>query len=302
LLPDNFEEIKLTMKHLILLTAAVAFSLSILAQKRHDFKVLKDDPESIAGNIISLNAAHAHFSKREGLKAGIGTEVLWNLTNKIQLQGNLMLYYLSIHNAGGMNYDLEPGVAYKIGQGSKTKVTKVVLSYSERSSTVGEVKTTTKEMEFIPYSSTYQTQLKTRGGLFIKRSGMNISDDKIYNNIQRYTGMGVYGGLEFTSQTCLFSEVDGKKGVTSSFTRYYIDGFLLPVSNFSPSTTEKPGMLGARFGFATYLNPVKKKHPEFGKLVHYQVWPTLFFKTEVGVRSGEGLFFNLGAGLMLFRK
>lgn len=299
-LSQGFKE-RESMKTKLILIAGLFFGLNLNAQKTHQFKILKDDPNAVSENMVSLNLCHAHFSKRELLKAGMGAEVLWGIGNKIQAQAHFMYYYLSINSAGGPNIDFEPGGAYTLGQKNRTKDVKVILNYKESSSTVGNVTTTTKEVNYIPTTGNVLSKTKVRGGIYIKRSGVDISTTPT-RSLSVNSAMGVYGGMEFTKQACLISEVDGVKGITSGYTRIYLDGMILPVSKYQTAPiTMKPGIFGARFGFATYFNPNKKKSTEYGKLVHYQVYPTIFFKSEVGFRGGEGWFFNLGAGLTVFK-
>lgn len=288
------------MKTKFILIASLFFALSANAQKTYQFKILKDDPNSVSENMVTLNLAHAHFSKREALKAGMGAEVIWGLGNKIQVQTHFMYYYLSINSAGGPNLDFEPGGAFTLSEKTRTKDLKVILNYSESSTTVGNVRTTTKEVNYIPTTGNVLSKTKVRGGLYVKRSGVDVSTTPA-RALTVNTALGVYGGMEFTKQACLFSEIDGAKGVTSGYTRIYLDGMILPVSKYQSAAATKPGIFGARFGFATYFNPNKKKNAEYGKLNHYQVYPTIYFKSEVGFRGGEGYFFNLGAGLTVFK-
>jgi hypothetical protein len=283
---------------------ALATLLTLPAGARgetHQFQILKDDPETIAGKIVSLNIANAHFSDPEGLKLGAGAEVLWNLPAGLQAQGNFVLNYVSINDAGGINYDLEAGAAYPLYRKTKTDDIKIILKHSESKSTVGSVTTKTTETEFIPSKGSFLVQGKARGGFYTKRAGMDVGDG-IRKETTSFSALGAYAGFELTSQASQFTEVDGRKGVTSGLTRVYVDGMILPVASYDEQgSADDPGIFGARAGLAAYFSPSGRNHPEYGRLDFLQMFPTLFFKSEVGMRGGEGWFFNIGAGLMVFR-
>lgn len=290
----------------------ILFSIALLAltgttviaqADTHTLKILKDDPNAVANHIVGIHGSHGHFSKYEGLKAGLGTEVMWGLTSRLQVQHTFILYYLSIKNAQGIDFNTENGIAYTLSSRTKSDEVKIILSYKESKSQAGNIVTKTSEVKYLVSTATYMRTTKVRTGIMCKQSGMEVGD-AVVNPTTNYFGFGVYGGLEFTKQACLFSEVDGEAGVTSGYTRYYIDGMFMPVSKYADSfITEKPGKLGVRIGFATFFNPNKRKNPDYGtgKLNNYQVYPSLFFKSEAGIRGGEGWFFNLGLGFMVHR-
>jgi hypothetical protein len=276
---------------------AFAQTTTTTTSETYQFRILKDDPTAIADKVISLNGATGHFSSAEGLKAGAGVNVLWGLTDKIALQGDLILYYLSINNAGGLNYDLDAAATYPLKSSTQQKEARVVLKFSE--STSGNTRTTSAT--FIPTQGTYLTRYQARGGVFSKRSGVKV-DDKPTTEETSFMAHGVFAGLERVEQMCLFTEVDGKNGVTSGLSRIYADLFVLPATSFDEQgTADDPGILGGRLGLAMYLNPNKRNHPEYGRLEFRNAWPTLYAKTEVGLRGGEGWFFQMQAGLSLWR-
>ncbi len=290
-------------QNFILLFVGLLLSGMLMAQgDLHSLKILKDDPNAVSDRIVAINGSHGHFSKNEGLKAGIGTEVLWSLNSRIQVQNTMMLYYLNVKNAPGIDFNVEGGISYGLSSSTGMSEAKIILSYKETKTETSTTVTKTSEVKYLVSSATYLRTTRVRTGLMCKQSGMVISDEALAP-VTNYFGFGLYGGLEFTKQACLFSEVDGKNGVTSGYTRYYIDGMFMPVSKFQGATIENPGKLGVRIGFATYFNPNKRKNPEFGteKLRNYQVYPSLFFKSEAGIRGGEGWFFNLGLGFMIYR-
>ena len=100
-----------------------------------------------------------------------------------------------------------------------------------------------------------------------------------------------------------FTEIDGKKGVTSGLTRVYVDGMLLPVGSYADGQDDgpDPALWGVRAGLGWYLNPSQRNHPEYGRLEFFNMFPTMYVKMEAGLRGDEGWFFNMGAGLMVLR-
>lgn len=211
--------------------------------------------------------------------------------------GRFHYYYLSINNAGGFNYDLEGGAAYTLLERIRMDEVKVVLKYSE--STNGGIRT--RSATFIPSQATYLTAYKARAGVYSKRSGVKV-DDGPTTDPTSFMAHGVYAGVEMSKQAALFSEVDGRKGVTSGLTRVYADLMLLPATSYDEQgDADDPGIFGFRGGFAAHFNPSKRHHAEFGRLEHYQVWPTLFAKAEAGMRGGEGWFFQMAGGISLWR-
>lgn len=269
---------------------------------KHSLKILKDDPNSISDRIFAINGSHAQFSKRESIKAGIGLEMVWGLGSKLQVQSTTMFYYLALRNVQGPDYSFEGGLAYTLSSRSRTGDVKIILSHMESTTETSTQRITTSETKYLVSTGTFLSKTKVRTGLYLKQCGMEVGES-MDAPVLKYTGIGVYGGLEFTKQACLFSEVDGNKGVTSGYTRIYIDGMFLPVSKFESAVNadDEPSHIGFRFGFTTYFNPNKRKNPEYGKLTNYQMYPSLFFKSEAGIRGGEGWFFNLGLGFMVHR-
>ncbi len=289
--------LKLLSASAFALAAVAAAQTTVTQGESHQFRVLKDDPKAVADKLISLNGATAHFSGAEGLKVGAGANVVWGLMDRLQLQGDLVWYYLSINNAGGVNYDLEGGAAYTLLEKTRTDDIKVILKFSE--STSGNVRT--QSATFINSQGTHLTSYKARAGVYSKRSGVKV-DDKPGTEETSFTAHGVYAGLEMAKQAALFTEVDGRKGVTSGFTRFYADVMLLPAIGYDEQgSADDPSIFGFRGGMAAYLNPNARNHSEYGRLEFFQVWPTLFAKIEAGMRGGEGWFFHMGGGITLWR-
>lgn len=289
--------LKILSASVFALAAAAGAQTTVTQGETHQFQVLKDDPEGIAGKIVSVTIADAHFSGPEGLKAGLGANVLWGLNDRIQIQGDLLWYYVSINGAGGINYDLEGGAAFPLLRKTAIDSVKVILKYSE--STSGN--TVTRSVSFLPTTGTFLTQYKARGGAFSKRAGLKV-DDKPGTEPTSFTAHGVYAGLEMVKQAAVFTEVDGRKAVTSGLTRIYADAMLLPAIGYDDQGgADDPAIFGWRVGYAAYLSPSPRNHPEFGRLEFFQVWPTLFIKAETGMRGGEGWFFNMGGGISILR-
>lgn len=266
----------------------------------HQLKILKDDPHAVSDHLIGINGCHAQFSKNEQLKAGLGTEVLWGTGSNMQVQSSFTLYYLTLRNVDGPDFAFEAGAAYTLGEKSKTGGVKIILSHKEEHYDTPTEHVRTSETKYINSEATYLRKTKVRTGYYMKKAGMDYTDEAL-SAPAAYTGIGVYGGIEWSKQACLFSEVDGKKGITSGYTRFYIDGIFLPVSRFDIATAVKPGKGGFRIGYEAFYNPNKKNNPEYGKLAHYQVYPSLFWKIEAGMRGGEGWFFNMGLGFLVYK-
>ena len=304
---DNMARAGAALVALALGTAPIAAAQTSVATTTgtHAFRVLKDDPEAISRRIVGATLAHGHFSSPEGLKASLGADVLWALPflPGLEAQGNFYWSYLGINSAGGFNYDLEAGAAYPLYRTLKNRELKIILKYKETTDRGAATITKTTEMKFIPSTANYLVQGKARAGLISKRAGYQTSGDDAGKEVSGFNSMGVYAGGEITSQVAQFTEIDGRKGVTSGLTRVYVDGLFLPVGSYEDDQGEgpDPALFGFRAGVAAYLNPSARNHPEYGRLDFLNMFPTLFMKAEAGLRTGEGWFFNMGAGLMVLR-
>ena len=287
-------------RQIILIALAVfTFTFARAQNDTYRLKTLRDDPNAVSDHLIGINGCHAHFSKREHLKAGIGVDVLWPAGNNLQVQASAMFYYLAIRNTDGPDYSFDGGLALTLGQRSRVGECKVILSHVEEVTRTVNTTTKTTTTKYLVSQATYLSKTKLRTGLYMKQAGMDVADEN--GGRATYFGLGAYGGIEWSKQACLFSEVNEVKGVTSGYSRFYIDGIFLPVSKLEAATADKPGKFGFRVGYEAFFNPNKKKNAEYGKLVHYQMYPSLYWKIEAGIRGHEGWFFQMGLGFLVHR-
>jgi hypothetical protein len=294
---------KLSMLLVCLLCAAYALA-QVSDGETHEFRKIQDDPYYVSDKLIALElCGPLTFSSHGSLTLGVGANGLWGLNNKMEVQGNFNFNFVQFN--GGPGILLEGGPALTLSEKSKEDEVKVVLKYSERSYDTPTHHVKESSATWLESTATYLSKFKVRGGPYLYKT--TYENEKKFNyGPLPYTMLGVYGGLEFSKQGALISEVDGVRGITSGLTRVYVDGFVLPVRSFGADSTHTirdsigGGIFGGRLGFQAYFNPNKSKRAE-PRMVAYQVWPTLFFKSEVGYRPAEGVFFSLGAGLIIWK-
>lgn len=298
-------------KLMMLLVLACVFASTTWSQtvtnETYEYREIKDDPYHVADKIISMEfCGPVTFSTRAELSMGVGLNVQWALNNKLEALGTFD--FLPIQINGGIGYGLEFGPALTFGERSKEKEARVVLKWSDRSYETATTRVRETSATWLDVTATYLTKFKLRGGAYVYKT--TYENEKEFNNYGKlpYTMVGAYGGIELSKQAALISEVDGQKGITSGLTRLYVDAFILPLRSFGKTdvggtirSTIGGGFLGGRFGFQTIFNPNKSKKSAEGRLADYQVYSKIFFKSEVGYRPAEGLFFSLGAGFVIWK-
>ncbi len=290
---------------LAMFVGTAAFSQST-PNETHEYLEIKDDPEFVADKLLSLElCGPLTFSKGAGLTLGIGLNGLWALTPKVQAQGTLDFLPIQIH--GGMGFGLEFGPALTLTERTKEKEVRVVLKYSDRSYNTPTERVRETSATWLNVTATYLTKMKVRGGAYVYKTTFENEKDFNYGPLP-YTMAGIYGGFELSKQAALISQVDGRKGITSGLTRIYVDVLVLPLRSFGALDVDGTirsaiggGILGGRIGFQTIFNPNKSKNSSEGRLNDYQVFPKFFFKTELGYRPAEGVFWSLGGGLLVWK-
>lgn len=277
------------------ITLAICIVLGIgqvsLAQT-YQFKKVLDDPEFVSDRMIMTQlCGPLYFAKRTSLGWGVALDGIWKISGPISFQG--AVNWFPYHLDGGLGGLYEYGGALKFASWNKVDDVKVVLSYSESSTTVGNTRTTTQSMKYLNSEATFNTSLQLHGGLQFYKTTYNDSV------VAPFKSRGVYGGIDIIKKAALISEVDGQKGITSGYTRIYIDALIMPINKID--TVGQGFGLGGRIGFQSVLNPNKSKRSAEGRMIDYQVWPKLYFKTEIGIRPKEGWFFALGGGILLYK-
>lgn len=298
------------MKHCSIFVALVLSCGALWAQpstgETHQFQEIKDDPNHVADKLVSCEfVGPLTFSSRASLTLGVGVNVLWSLADALQIQGNFDFNPIVFN--GGIGMKLEGGPALTLGEKSKEKEARVVLKWSDRSYDTPTHRVRETSATWLNATATYLTKYKLRGGAYLYKTTFEDEKNFAYGPLP-YTMLGVYGGAEMSFQAALISEVDGRRGITSGLTRIYLDALVLPLRSFGPTdldgavrTSIGGGFLGGRFGFQAFFNPNKSKKSPDGRMVDYQVYPKLCFKSEVGYRPAEGVFFTLGAGFIVWK-
>ncbi|MFK8044845.1 MAG: hypothetical protein AB8B72_05080 [Crocinitomicaceae bacterium] len=293
------------MKTLYSFIALMVFSFSAFTQseKTYQFAKLLDNPDYVADKIISLSAV-GNFGKNTDISVGLGADALWGLTDRISVFGSLV--YSPINFAEFASHDWDLGGSFTFGKSTKTKDVKIVLKWSDSNSsrttynsgTGKTTETTTRSTSatYLESKAQYMRKYKVRGGLYGHKSSFEVDS---WSPTQPLFMTGVFGGLEFSTQAAVLSVVDGKKGVTSGLTRIYADVLVAPVHRIN-----KVGQgigIGAKGGFAIYMNPNKARNATPETLEAYQAYNSMFFRAEIGVRPSQGWMFMMGTGIMIFR-
>jgi hypothetical protein len=270
----------------------------------YEYREIEDNPDRVANKLVCLEFPFT-FSKGAGGVLGIAGDVMWGVTDNIQATGHAALNFIQIK--GGTGFNLEFGPTLTMGTKSKEKEARVVLKWSDRSYDVGNTRVTEKSATWLNATATYQTKFKLRAGGYVQKYSYENDKDFNFGKLP-VTTAGVYAGVEIAKQAALVSEVDGKKGITSGYTRIYADAFILPLRSFGPTDVGGTirsqvggGFLGGRFGFQTIFNPNRSKKAADGPLMDYQVYSKLFFRIETGYRPAEGIFFTMGGGFLIWK-
>jgi hypothetical protein len=281
-----------------LFISAVLMAISSFAQtekngETYQFKKLVDDPTFVSDKIVSL-AAVGNFSKNAALSVGFSADVIWGLIPKVDLFGGIN--YAPINFTDFASHDIDLGGSFTFATSTKTKETKIVLKWSDSQSTSAQgVTTRSTSATYLTTDALYLRKYKLRGGYYSHRSAMEIS---VFEDAPFYM-TGIFAGFEFSTQAAVYSQVDDEKGVTSGLTRIYADAFLAPMQRINK--VDQGVGVGAKVGFYIYMLPNKAHNAKPERLAPYQAYNSMFFKSELGFRPTEGLFFMMGTGLMIFR-
>jgi hypothetical protein len=227
-----------------------------------------------------------NFSKNGSLSLMLGLDWNFKLTDKLSTIGNIGKSVIVLE--GGSASDIDGGASFTIRSKTKQKEVKVVLSASDRTYQTGSQEVREQEMTFISTTGSYLKKTKVRGGILLHNAVLEAAN---FAEPSKLSQFGLFGGLEFSSQYHVKSQVKKVKGITSGLNRFYIDGMVLPVNK-----NAGVGMglgLGAKAGFWLGLNPNKGKS-------NFQAFPKMYWKSELGIRPQEGWFFMMGAGLLIF--
>ncbi|HEX2899636.1 MAG TPA: hypothetical protein VHS96_07955, partial [Bacteroidia bacterium] len=264
------------MKRIWMLIAILGFAVPVMSQTTddtHTYLEIQDDPTFIPDKIVSLElCGPVSFSKYAELTMGVGANALWGIGSKLDVIGSFDFNFIQMN--GGMGVALEGGPAFTFGQKTKEKEVKVVLKYSDRSYETATTRVRETSATWLNASAPVLNKYKLRGGAYVLKTSYENEKDYNYGKLP-LTMAGVYGGLEFSTQAALVSEVDGVKGITGGLTRFYLDAFVLPLRSFGSTdvggtirSTIGGGFLGGRVGFQAMFNPNKSKKSSLGRLVN----------------------------------
>ena len=293
------------MKTKLIFATALFLSSTSYGQteKTYQFVKLLDDPNYVSDKIVSLSAV-GNFGKNTDISVGLELDAIWALTDNISTFGSIIYAPINFSDFSSHEWDL--GGSYTFGRQRKTKEVKVVLKWSDsgststsyNSNTGGSTETTTRTTSatYLVSEAEYLRKYKVRGGLYGHKSAFEIDS---WSPNQPLAMAGVFGGFEFSTQAAVISSVDGLKGVTSGLTRIYADVLLAPVHRIN-KVSQGFG-IGAKGGFCIYMLPSKTSRAKPEKLVPYQVYNSMFFRAEIGVRPSQGWMFMMGTGIMLYR-
>lgn len=276
------------MKKIVIIAVSIVLSFKGISQETVQLKTIMDDPEYVSDKMINIVTGMT-YSKNGGIGLALGADAIWGLTNKLQAQGGLFFTPIALSSQKG--FDFEAGISYGLSRKTKMKDTKLVLKWSDRSYSAGGNDYRERSATTVNSKATYLKQTKVRGGVYVHKGGIEETEFP-------YFSTGFYGGFEFTTQAALISEIDGVRGITSGYTRFYLDGLVAPISRIDKIGTSFE--YGARIGFATTFNPNKMKKAT-PKLVSYQAYQAMYFKAEGGYKKTEGIFFNMTFGLNLYK-
>ena len=293
------------MKTIYSFIAAALLNTVSLAQteKTYEFAKLLDDPNYVSDKIVSMTAV-ANFGKNTDISVGLGIDAIWGITDRLSTFGSVA--YSPINFSDFSSHDWDLGGSFTFGKQTKTKEVKIVLKWSDtgstssryNSNTGGTTETTTRSTSatYLVSEAEYLRKYKVRGGLYGHKSAFEVDS---WSSSQPLFMTGVFGGFEFSTQAAVISSVDGTKGVTSGLTRVYADVLLAPIHRIN-----KVGQgfgIGAKGGFCIYMLPSKTKRAKIEELVPYQVYNSMFFRAEIGVRPSQGWMFMMGTGIMIYR-
>lgn len=293
------------MKKQLLSIALFACSIINFAQssKSVQYAKLEDNPELVSDKLVTLHAV-GQFGKNTETSIGIEANALFKIRNNLSVFGSLN--YGLINFSDFTSFDLEAGGLLKFKTKDKIKDVKIVMSWSDHSSTstsrsgsrTYETTTRSQSMSYLEDKAIYRKEMSLRGGAFINRFAQKGSMALGVENTPLFQ-TGIFGGIEHSTKAAVITSVDGVKGITSGLTRLYADALITPI-NKSNRVSNGFG-IGGRAGFCIYMLPNKSKNAKPERLDDRQAYNWMFFKSEIGIRPSQGWFFMMGTGIIIFK-
>lgn len=248
---------------LSLLIVLLSFSLSA---QNITYKVLEDNPDKIYSGFASVGIGMTFTKQYNALPLAINGRYDLGI---IQLEGaiNYDLYKLE---GEGATFLTEVGAFKSFSSSTKTKDVKVITDYdpySEYNAATGERTETTT---FFLAPAKVDIQRGARGGLFYQRSG---AEGQGFSGTTFFDNAGIYVGFQQVAKAYINTLVnDDVERSASSFSKWYLDVMLLPVSSVADETliieTSNDGILGWRAGIQLYGNAHEGAKGFFRRIIY----------------------------------
>lgn len=293
------------MRKYTLLLGTILLISNAYSQETIQYAKLEDNPELVADRIITASM-YGQYGQNTETTVGVNATALFKIQNRLSLIGSTNLGFVNFSDF--MSYELEAGTLFRFRTKDKVKDIKVVMEWSDNTSTAiryntndgktYETTTRSRSEKFVPEKAITRKEMSLRGGLFINKMAFKPSDAIGSGNTPMFQS-GVFGGIEHSSKAAVITSINGAKGITSGLTRLYADALITPIDR---NNGVKNGFgIGGRGGFAIYMLPSKSVNAKPENMDARQTYSMFFFNSEIGYRPTQGFFFMMGFGVMVFK-
>jgi len=239
------------MKNLKTILLFAVISLNLNAQQV-SYKVSEDEPKKVTNFSLNIDVLHLDcgFYNIDGTSFNTG---LWGHAMFKERFGvdysfryGWLTFIKSVNKGKGLasNTNLQLGGFYVFQQRVKATDNKVILK-SESAGTTRDGRSITKTT-FINVPSSKWNYTAVRGGLYFKRSPVNVENDLGPDLLTNYYMLGAYGGICFGRAAKVQIQTDnfGQKG-RAFHTRLCLDALITPINNV-PTNAKATLPIGGR--------------------------------------------------------
>lgn len=265
------------------------------AQAQITYRTVYSAPEEAQNGYLAINylTVDAGFDNTSGASLwSVGLDAMYPINEKLRIEASALYSLLSLEK-NGAPFLFNGGGEFVIGKKKKQKIVPVLLafSYEKDYNNNKEIQT----WESVKLSTDVIREFVVRGGVYIRNSAFEFSENNNTFDITNITHAGIYAGIGYNKKYYMHvQDSDGYKFAYGTFVRPYADVLILPTTvELTPGNRELNESIGFRAGFTWHARPYTKSQNFDRKL---GMLGNLYFKFEVGKRPLEGGFITTGLG------
>jgi hypothetical protein len=241
-------------------------SISTLRAQQIEYRIIEDNPDKIYSGFLSAGIGMIFNKQYNALPLAINGR--YNLA-ALQVEGAVH-YDLYKLEGEGTTFLTEAGAFLPFSSSDKTKDVKVITDYDPYADYNAATGERTETTTFFMAPATVELQKGVRGGVYYQKSG---AEGTGFSGTTFVNLGGVYLGYQQLAKAYINTRINDQfERAASSFSKWYVDIMILPVSSIADETinfeTSKDGIIGWRAGLQLFGNAHEGAKGVFRRIIY----------------------------------